>query len=173
MWQYGPFRGVDGNHAKQSILDLVNGDPEVFYKIRLIDKAVGTVETVIDGASIVTQDGRFVPSPKGQVRDCYGIVKTLSPIGSGAGTASTLDDDRYTCYLVGKLPSEPENHEAALLLVYAGSFTPFEADCSAVKAELVAAKAERDALAAQQAVDGPEARESRIFKASHNAYFSE
>jgi hypothetical protein len=29
MWQYGQFRGVDGNHAKQRILDLVKGEPSV------------------------------------------------------------------------------------------------------------------------------------------------
>jgi Lyzozyme M1 (1,4-beta-N-acetylmuramidase) len=35
MWQYGPFRGVDGNHAKQRILDLVAGADDMARYINL------------------------------------------------------------------------------------------------------------------------------------------
>ena len=88
--------------------------PGIAYK--LIAPAVGTVTTNIDGADLVIpSDGRRVPSPKGQTRDCFARVELREPLPSSAGPLKDF-------LLVGKLPSEAENYEAALLLETAGTF---------------------------------------------------
>lgn len=89
--------------------------PTLLY--RIIEPAVGTVTVSIDGASIVTPDGVPRDAPKGDVRDCIAKVSLLEPLDTRAG-------DRQTAWLVGKLSTEATNSQIALLLAYAGTFTP-------------------------------------------------
>lgn len=94
-------------------------EPVLLY--RILAPAVGTVTVAVDNADLVTPDGRRVPAPKGSVRDCYARVELLEPLDANPG-------DRKSAWLIGKLPTEPVNAEAALLLAYAGTFTPATTD---------------------------------------------
>jgi hypothetical protein len=115
--------------------------PGIAY--RLISPAVGTATTTIDGADlIVPSDGRRVPSPKGSIRECFNVVELLKPIPSSAGPLKDF-------YLVGKLPTEPVNIEAALLLMTAAEFKPTTVvDCD----DVVQAELERASVRASAAV---------------------
>lgn len=58
MWQYGPFRGVDGNHARQRILDLVKrskvGQATITDETaKIVTKAADTPWYDTDGKTIV------------------------------------------------------------------------------------------------------------------------
>ena len=73
MWQYGPFRGVDGNLARQRVLDLVKGSSVTQATItdeteRLASKADGTPWYDLDGTTVLlATPGAFPPrlSPYG------------------------------------------------------------------------------------------------------------
>lgn len=73
MWQYGPFRRVDGNHARQRILDLVKESTMAQATItsevaKIVTKAANSPFYDLDGTTVVAAGASALgprPSPYG------------------------------------------------------------------------------------------------------------
>lgn len=102
-------------------------EEEVVLKFRIIEPAPGTVRVTGNGNALLTLDGRRVPTPDGQLRECVAKVELLAPIDAALDDPATPanEGDRKTAWLVGKaIGIENTNSQAALLLAYAGTFMP-------------------------------------------------
>lgn len=101
MWQYGPFRGVDGNNANQRILDLV-----IRSQVALqapIDNETPMLVTAAAGHTWYDLDGKTILETN---RPVLGL--RLSPYGSGPARAifATVDGRRRTV-LINPASIEP------------------------------------------------------------------
>lgn len=146
MWQYGPFRGVDGNNARQRILDLVKGAVTPMPAFDLLPGAqAGTITVKTDVPhAFMDADGvvHAITDPVGFGRhQAYGPVKLVAPgIPGGA-----KGEDRQTVYAIGT--------RVAYMLKNDVNFLPDagnKAELDAAKAALVAAN---DLLAKTKAED--------------------
>lgn len=107
-WQkpLSPIRGYAG------WVTIPNEEVETVLRYKITSNVSGTVTVKGNGHALVTLDGRRVPIPNGQVRECVAGVALLEPLDAVPG-------DRTNAWLVGRSVSpvnEPANVESALLL---------------------------------------------------------
>ena len=107
-WQKpdSPIRGFAG------WVTIPNEEVETVLRYKITSNVEGTVTVKGNGHMLVTLDGRRVPIPAGQVRECVAGVALLEPLDAVAG-------DRTNAWLVGRSVApvnEPANLESALLL---------------------------------------------------------
>lgn len=116
MWQYGPFRGVDGNHAKQKIIDLVRGTTMAGPEVRNLTSLLGTATVVGTGHSaILANDGSLIGLAPGTVKD----VVATGTVAPWAGHSGVL-------YLVGSEPAYLAKEDVTFVAAPV-------ADCSALQ----------------------------------------
>jgi len=149
MWQYGPFRGVDGNHATQRILDLVAGADNMSKYINMNGATVTAGRTAAVSAG---QDWFYLDGSKGGEFSAATKVPVL-------GRSDSDSEKLIVVIATGSPYSDKVTRPTGLLVNETWANTvpvpaPVEpppatpADCSAVEAELAAAKSTIDEQAA-------------------------
>jgi hypothetical protein len=113
------------------LLTAPTPEEEVVLNFKILEPALGTVTVKTNDRNywLVTIDGRLVPAPDGSIRECFARVELLKPLEEYLGKpphvpTGTPEDDRKTCWLIGRLIPETTNVMVALLLEYAATFTP-------------------------------------------------
>lgn len=148
MWQYGPFRGVDGNHATQRILDLVAGATDMarFINLKGIEPAPVRTVNVASGHDWLFLDG--------SVGGTFTKDVTLSVLGRSDSDAELLTVVISTAKPYSDGVERPTAVNVAAKWTNTVAVVPpvvppaAPADCSAVEAELANAKATIDEQAA-------------------------
>lgn len=144
MWQFGPFRGVDGNHARQRIIDFVKGSKQMAQLPisdmvpRTIVIPVGAKRYDLDGSgpdyTFTASYTRFSPYRVGTLYAYYAVIndKTVIRLVEANGTPIVAETaDIWT-------PDEQAKLDAAVAAAI--STSPYtSADIEAAK---VAGKAE-------------------------------
>lgn len=91
MWQYGPFRGVDGNNARQRILDLAQESsmtpaPITNEITKIVTKADKTPWYDLDGKTVLAAS----PGPLAQRPSPYEVGNKRAIFGSVGGVRRTV-----------------------------------------------------------------------------------
>ena len=107
MWQYGSFRGVDGNHARQRIIDLVKGSSQVAPRLitnetpKLVTVPAqtlyaldGVTALAVIGVPLTARPSPFEANPFRAIYVTVGGVRQLALVKPGT-VSDAIDPTQY------------------------------------------------------------------------------